>query len=53
MWNGNRETVADPRNPSPADLPLVLSRLELIETVAPDAMDKVNADAFAEAYKTW
>jgi hypothetical protein len=29
----------------------VLSRLALIEELAPDAMDQVNADAFAEAYK--
>ncbi len=33
------------------DLPLILARLEIIERLAPYAMDKVNADAFQEAYK--
>jgi hypothetical protein len=35
----------------PEELPIVLNRLALIEELAPDAMDQVNADAFAEAYK--
>ncbi len=47
----NEEGFADPKNPTPDDLPLILSRLELIEDLAEDAMDKVNADAFQEAYK--
>jgi hypothetical protein len=38
-------------NPQPHELPIVLNRLALIEELAPDAMDQVNADAFAEAYK--
>lgn len=33
------------------DLPLILARMEIIERLAPYAMDKVNADAFQEAYK--
>ena len=33
------------------DMPLIWSRIRIIETVAPFAMDEVNADAFAEAYK--
>jgi hypothetical protein len=33
------------------DLPLILARMEIIERLAPYAMDKVNADAFEEAYK--
>ena len=33
------------------DLPLILARLEIIERLAPYAMDQVNADAFEEAYK--
>jgi hypothetical protein len=28
-----------------------LNRIQLIEELAPDSMDQVNADAFAEAYK--
>ena len=40
----NKKTV-------PADLPLINHRIQLIEELAPDAMDGVNAAAFAEAYK--
>jgi hypothetical protein len=47
----NEEGFADPRNVTADDLPLIVSRLRLIERLAPDAMDKVNADAFQEAYK--
>ena len=47
----NEEGFDDPKNLTLADLPLIVSRLQLIEDLAPDAMDKVNADAFAEAYK--
>jgi hypothetical protein len=47
----NEDGLSDPRNPGPKDLPLIWNRLELIEELAPFAMDKVNADAFQEAYK--
>ncbi|HEX8522541.1 MAG TPA: hypothetical protein VF669_09820 [Tepidisphaeraceae bacterium] len=47
----NENGFEDPGHVKPEELPLVLSRIELIESVAPNAMDKVNADAFAEAYK--
>lgn len=47
----NEDGLSDPKHPSPEDLPLILSRLELIEEVGPYAMDKVNEDAFIEAYK--
>lgn len=47
----NEEGLTDPKHPGPEDLPLILSRLQLIEELAPYAMDQVNADAFAEAYK--
>ena len=47
----NEEGFADPKHPTVADLPLILSRIQIIEELAPDAMDKVNADAFSEAYK--
>ena len=47
----NEEGFADPRNVTEDDLPLIYSRLALIEQVASDAMDDVNAAAFAEAYK--
>jgi hypothetical protein len=33
------------------DLSLIQARMALIEELAPNAMDKVNAAAFAEAYK--
>ena len=47
----NEDGLSDPKNPSPDDMPLIWSRIELIEEIAPDAMDEVNAAAFAEAYK--
>ena len=47
----NQDGFADPKHLSPADLPLIESRLALIERLAPEAMDKTNADAFAEAKK--
>ena len=47
----NEDGFPDPDNPTLNDLPLIVSRLQIIEEVAFEAMDKVNADAFAEAYK--
>ena len=47
----NEDGFADPRNLTRDDLPLIVSRLELIEREAPFAADDVNAAAFAEAYK--
>jgi hypothetical protein len=47
----NEEGFPDPKNLTEDDLPLILSRLALIEELAPEAMDDTNAAAFAEAYK--
>jgi hypothetical protein len=47
----NEDGLSDPKNPGPQDLPLIVNRLKLIERLAPQAMDKVNSDAFAEARK--
>ena len=47
----NEEGFPDPKHVTPDDLPLITSRLALIEQHAPFAMDDVNAAAFAEAYK--
>lgn len=47
----NEDGFADPKNLTAADLPLILNRLALIEQLAPNAMDDVNAAAFKEAYK--
>jgi len=47
----NEEGFADRRNITEDDLPLIYSRLALLEQIAPDAMDDVNEAAFAEAYK--
>jgi hypothetical protein len=47
----NEDGLSDPHHPGPQDMPLILSRIQLIEELAPDSMDQVNADAFAEAYK--
>jgi len=47
----NEEGFDDPRNLTMDDLPLIENRILLIEEHAAFAMDDVNADAFAEAYK--
>ena len=47
----NEEGFDDPKNLTAADLPLIVSRIQLIENLAPQAADGVNAAAFAEAYK--
>jgi hypothetical protein len=47
----NEDGLSDPHHPGPEDMPVIASRIALIEELAPQAMDQVNADAFAEAYK--
>ncbi len=47
----NEDGLSDPHHPTADDLPLILSRIQIIEEVVWDAMDEVNADAFLEAYK--
>jgi hypothetical protein len=47
----NEDGLSDPKHPTVDDLPLIVSRLMIIDEVGPYAMDKVNADAFQEAYK--
>jgi len=47
----NEVGFSNKQNPGLADLPLVVRRLKLIEELAPQAIDQVNAKAFAEAYK--
>jgi hypothetical protein len=47
----NEEGFPDPKNLTVDDLPLILSRIALIEQHAADSMDEVNAAAFMEAYK--
>jgi hypothetical protein len=47
----NEDGISDPRHPGMDDLPLIATRIQLIEELAPYAMDQVNADAFEEAYK--
>ena len=47
----NEDGLSNPDNPGMNDLPLIVSRLQLIEELMPFAMDKVNHDAFREAYK--
>lgn len=45
----NEVGISDPKHPAPEDLPVILSRIELLETL--DPMDQVNLDAMKEAYK--
>jgi hypothetical protein len=47
----NEDGLSDPKHPTQRDLPLILSRIGLIESLAPFAMDQANAEAFQEAYK--
>jgi hypothetical protein len=47
----NEEGFSDPKNPTQADLVLIVSRMVLIEQLIGTAMDKTNEDAFKEAYK--
>jgi hypothetical protein len=47
----NEEGFPDPKNITMDDLPLIVNRMALIEELADDAMDDVNAAAFEEAYK--
>ena len=47
----NEDGLSDPKHPGPDDLPLIVNRILLIEELSPSALDQVNADAFAEAYK--
>jgi len=47
----NEDGLSDPRNPGVGDLPLIASRLRLIEQLMPKAMDRVNEEAFQEARK--
>jgi hypothetical protein len=46
------EGYTDNDHPTKADLPVIRARLEIIERHAPYAMDRVNARAFEEAYRT-
>ena len=47
----NEDGLSNPRHPAVQDLPLIMARIRLVEQLAPRAMDNVNRDAFAEAYK--
>ena len=47
----NETGLADPHHPSPADLPLILARIQLIDQLVPYSMDQVDANAFVEAHK--
>ena len=47
----NETGLSDPHHPGPKDWSLIMGRMRLIERLAPYSIDKVNAKAFAEAYK--
>ena len=47
----NEDGFSNPKNPSKADLPLIISRIALLETISENPMDDANAAAFGEAYK--
>ena len=45
----NEDGLSTPRHPGMDDLPLIVSRIQLVEELAPYVMDQINADAFREA----
>jgi hypothetical protein len=47
----NEDGISNPAKPSQRDLPLIKSRILLIEQLIPSAMDQTNAAAFKEAQK--
>src|SRR4029077_15380179 len=47
----NQEGFLDRKHLNQNDLPLVDSRLALLQQLAPNAIDDINAKAFNEAYK--
>jgi hypothetical protein len=47
----NEDGLSDPHNPGSQDMPLIAARIQLIESLAPYALDQVDANAFAEAEK--
>jgi hypothetical protein len=47
----NEDGLTNPHQAAPEDLPIIAYRLQLIEWMSSSPMDRVNADAFAEAYK--
>ena len=47
----NEDGISDPARPARKDLPLINSRIALIERLLPSAKDEVNAAAFREAHK--
>lgn len=47
----NQDGFPDTKNLSAKDLPLIQNRIDLIEQLAPKAMDDANSAAFREAYK--
>jgi hypothetical protein len=49
--NENGFSGGNGRTATVDDLPLILYRIQLIETFAPSAMDEVNSDAFQEVHK--
>lgn len=47
----NQDGFPDTRNLAARDLPLIQNRIAVIEQLAPNAADPVNAAALKEAYK--
>ncbi len=47
----NEDGLSDPKNPGVQDVPLIVSRIQLIQQLAANETDPVNINAFAEAYK--
>jgi hypothetical protein len=47
----NQDGLPNGKNLTASDLPMIQNRIAMIEQLAPNSMDQVNAKAFQEAYK--
>lgn len=46
----NEDGLSDPKHPSAEDMPIIASRIQLLESMSSSPMDNVNAQAMNEAY---
>lgn len=47
----NEAGLVDPKHPTEEDLPLIVARILLIESISESPLDQTNANAFLEVYK--
>ena len=47
----NEDGLSNPKHPTAQDMPIIASRIQMLESMSASPMDNVNAQAMAEAYK--